>query len=161
MQPLLFKLLALVEHLLHVLIVRLNALVQLVQDLHILFFSLNCKIIFYNQLTVSSVTLACLMTHKHVQSWKVSSASCHVGQEIAFLPSHSPVCICLICRWVFSAGQPSQRLLPYCWLLWQMPPSHPCRPCGRTSWQPRAKERVPFSTTYLLCGTWPNYQYRA
>lgn len=62
MQPLLFKLLALVEHLLHVLIVGLSALVQLIQDLCILFFGLSCKIIFYNQLTVSSATLACQMT---------------------------------------------------------------------------------------------------
>lgn len=100
-------------------------------------------------------------THKHKQSWRVAlhlimffvaffRADLSVEQEMVSLPSHSPVCICLICHGVFSVGQVSWRFLPCCWLLWWMPASPPCRPCGRTSWQPQAEQIGTFTTTIML-----------
>lgn len=53
-QPLLLKLLALVEHLLHALYVGLSATVQLVQNLLVLFFSLGWNVTFYLNVTFHS-----------------------------------------------------------------------------------------------------------
>lgn len=80
-----------------------------------------------------------------------------LGQLMAFSPSRSPVYICPICRGVSSAAQLLWRFLPCCWLLWWRPASPPCRPCGRTSWQPRATQIGRLTSPDLLSGALPNH----
>lgn len=136
-QPLLLKLLALLEHLLHALYVGLSATVQLVQNLLVLFFSLGWNITFLLHNILPSAPLFVFFSCSVIQEEQGYASSLLVH---LISPSRSPACTCPVCRGVSSAGQRLRRLLPCCLLLGWRPASPPCRPCGRTSWQPRAKQ---------------------